>query len=101
MHNLGTITILAFATLVLVALNMGGVQYPWKSAPVLVCLIVGVVFMAVLVVVELRFAKEPMIPMHLFKKRTVLSICVTNLFFGAAFIPLIIELPLYLQVTYC
>ncbi|GAB5592217.1 hypothetical protein Unana1_07117 [Umbelopsis nana] len=96
---LGTITILAFATLVLVALNMGGVQYPWKSAPVLVCLIVGVVFMAVLVVVELRFAKEPMIPMHLFKKRTVLSICVTNLFFGAAFIPLIIELPLYLQAA--
>jgi hypothetical protein len=91
-------SLLTFATLVLVALNLGGIQYPWSSAPVLVCLIIGIFFLFVTVVIELRFAKEPMIPMHLFKKRTVLSVCVTALFFGAAFAALIIELPLFLQV---
>ena len=97
-HFPGTMSLLTFATLVLVALNLGGIQYPWNSVPVLVCLIIGIFFLFVTVVIELRFAKEPMIPMHLFKKRTVLSVCVTGLFFGAAFAALIIELPLFLQV---
>ncbi|KAI8584263.1 hypothetical protein K450DRAFT_218946 [Umbelopsis ramanniana AG] len=96
---LGTVSILAFATLTLVALNLGGVQYAWNSAPVLVCLILGISFLGVLVVVEWKFAKEPMMPIYLFKKRTVTCISIANLFFGAAIAILIIEMPLFLQAA--
>jgi hypothetical protein len=95
---LGTVSILAFATFLLVALNLGGVQYAWSSAPVLVCLILGIFFLGVLLVVEWKFAKEPMMPVYLFKKRTVTCVCIANLFFGAGIAILIIEMPLFLQV---
>ncbi|CAO3663034.1 unnamed protein product [Umbelopsis ramanniana] len=96
---LGTLSILSFATFNLVALNLGGVQYAWSSAPVLVCLILGICFLGVLVIVEWKFAKEPIMPIYLFKKRTVTCISITNLFFGAAIAILIIEMPLFLQAA--
>lgn len=98
LSHLGTLSILSFATFILVALNLGGVQYAWSSAPVLVCLILGICFLGVLVIVEWKFAKQPIMPIYLFKKRTVTCISITNLFFGAAIAILIIEMPLFLQV---
>ncbi|KAJ2959463.1 hypothetical protein NQZ79_g5047 [Umbelopsis isabellina] len=96
---LGTTVLLAFATLMLVALNLGGVKYSWSSAPVLSCLFVAIFLIPVLAIIEWKFAKEPMIPLHLFKKRTVTCICLLNVFFGGAWLSVIIELPLFLQAA--
>ncbi|KAH8550608.1 major facilitator superfamily domain-containing protein, partial [Umbelopsis sp. PMI_123] len=96
---LGTAAILAFSTLILVALNLGGVQYAWNSAPVVVCLILGIFFLGVLILVEWKYAKEPIMPVHLFKNRTVVCVCSMNLFFNCGIAPVIIELPLFLQAA--
>jgi Na+/serine symporter len=94
---------LILATLILLGLNMGGITYPWNSAPVLVCLIVGFAAIGLFVLVEYKFAKEPIVPLRLFRKRTVAFVCIMQFFFGLAFNAVVIELPLFLQVRrwYC
>ncbi|KAG2188165.1 hypothetical protein INT44_000916 [Umbelopsis vinacea] len=95
----GTVVILIMATLILLGLNMGGIQYPWDSAPVLACLIVGFVFVGLFVLVEHKYAKEPIVPLRLFRKRTVVFVCIMQFFFGFAFNAVVIELPLFLQAA--
>jgi Na+/serine symporter len=79
---------------------MGGVQYPWDSAPVLACLIIGFASIGVFILVEHKYAKEPIVPLRLFRKRTVVFVCIMQFFFGFAFNAVVIELPLFLQVIY-
>lgn len=87
------------ATLILLGLNMGGVTYPWNSAPVIASLVIGFAFIFVFVLVEHKFAKEPIVPLRLFRKRTVVFVCIMQFFFGLAFNSVIIELPLFLQAA--
>ncbi|KAG2177758.1 hypothetical protein INT43_003005, partial [Umbelopsis isabellina] len=95
----GTIVILILATLILLGLNMGGVTHPWNSAPVIASLVIGVVFIGVFILVEYKFAKEPIVPLRLFRKRTVVFVCIMQFFFGLAFNSVVIELPLFLQAA--
>ncbi|KAF7725936.1 hypothetical protein EC973_009173 [Apophysomyces ossiformis] len=95
----GTALVLAFATLFLLALNFGGQMFPWKSAAVIVPLVLAGILVAVLVIVEVKFAKEPLMPPHLFKNRSVVSVLLTNIFFGIVFFAMIYYLPIYFQVV--
>lgn len=52
----------------LMGLSWGGSVYPWKSAHVVVCIVVGVVSLIVFVAYEhLRTLPDPIMPLHLFK----------------------------------
>ncbi|KAG0187128.1 hypothetical protein DFQ28_006827 [Apophysomyces sp. BC1034] len=95
----GTAIVLAFATLFLLALNFGGQMFPWKSAAVIVPLVLSGVLVALLVVVEAKFAKEPLMPPHLFKNQSVVSVLGTNIFFGIVFFAMVYYLPIYFQVV--
>jgi hypothetical protein len=90
---------LAFATLFLLALNFGGQTFPWKSAAVIVPLILSFLLVGLLIYVEMKFAKEPLMPPRLFKNRTVVSILCTNWFFGMTFFSAVYFLPVYFQVV--
>ncbi|KAI9480904.1 MAG: major facilitator superfamily domain-containing protein [Benjaminiella poitrasii] len=94
---LGTILVLLFSTLFLLAMNFGGQTFPWKSAAVIVPLILTGVFIGMLVFVETKVA-EPLMPPRLFKIRSVASILCTNWFFGMAFFSMTYYLPIYFQV---
>ncbi|RUS20177.1 major facilitator superfamily domain-containing protein [Endogone sp. FLAS-F59071] len=95
----GTILIMSFATLFLLALNFGGITFPWTSAPVIVCLVIAVSLVVVLALVELKHAIEPVIPSHLFKIRTIAATYVVQWFFGMVFNAVVIEMPLFLQTV--
>jgi hypothetical protein len=70
--------------LFLMGLSWGGSVYPWKSAPTISALVIGIVLLVVFVCWE-AFAtlKEPILPMHLFKKFSWVA-CSTNLGLGAS-----------------
>ncbi|KAI8575503.1 hypothetical protein K450DRAFT_261509 [Umbelopsis ramanniana AG] len=95
----GTMIVLSFATLFLLAMNFGGQTFPWKSAAVIVPLVLTVVLIVALCVVESRFAKEPIMPPRLFKSRSVVAIMCTNFFFGSTFFAMVYYLPVYMQVV--
>ena len=50
-------------------------------------------------VVEMKFATEPLLPPRLFKNRSVVAILCANLFFGIAFFAIVYYLPIYFQVV--
>ncbi|KAH8548040.1 major facilitator superfamily domain-containing protein [Umbelopsis sp. PMI_123] len=95
---IGTMIVLSFATLFLLAMNFGGQTFPWKSAAVIVPLVLTFILIAMLCVVESRYAKEPIMPPRLFKNRSVVAIMVTNFFFGCSFFAMVYYLPVYLQI---
>ncbi|HET6820978.1 MAG TPA: MDR family MFS transporter [Candidatus Limnocylindria bacterium] len=70
----------------------------WGSAGVWGLLLIGVVFLAVFIWVESR-AKEPMIPLHLFRNRTfaISMVAVFTAMFG--FFGAVVFLPLWFQVV--
>lgn len=66
----GIFTFLACTIMVLLALDFGGVLFPWDSAKVIALLVVGCVMIFAFIYSEKRLAKYPLIPMSLFKRRT-------------------------------
>ena len=93
---LGAALIMAASSSFMLALSMGGVSYPWTSAPVL-----GLFAMAFLLgtafVVRLRTAPEPLIPLAILDDRQVRLTIAANAFGWAPVVGLHIFLPVYLQ----
>ncbi|KAI8875814.1 MFS general substrate transporter, partial [Backusella circina FSU 941] len=94
----GTLTVLVFSTLFLLAMNFGGQMFPWKSAAVIVPLVLTVVLVIALFFIESKVA-EPMMPPRLFKNRSVACNLAANWFFGMTFCSFIYFLPIYFQVV--
>lgn len=66
---LGIFLYTAGLTLFLVGISWGGISYPWKSAPVIVPIVVGaVLFIACFFWDFSGIPKVPIFPLHLFKK---------------------------------
>lgn len=94
----GTLIVIVFATLFLLALNFGGQTFPWKSAAVIVPLVLSGILVGLLIFVESKVA-EPLMPPRLFKNRSVAVILATNWFFGMTFFSMVYYLPIYFQVV--
>jgi hypothetical protein len=67
---LGMFAFVASTTLFLYGLTTGGTVKPWDSAGVLAPLIIGTIGLGLFIVVEWKFAKEPMVPIRIFSNRT-------------------------------
>jgi MFS family permease len=80
----------------MLALNMGGVRYPWTSPPVLALIAVALV-MGGLFVLRLLTAPEPLIPVAILKHPIVRCAIAANAFGWGSIIGLNIVLPIYLQ----
>ncbi|KAI8097268.1 major facilitator superfamily domain-containing protein [Halteromyces radiatus] len=96
---IGTFIVLVAAILFLLALNFGGEIFPWKSAAVIVPLVLTFLLACLFPVIESRFAREPILPPRLFKNRSVVSILITNWWFGLNFFAIVYYLPVYFQVV--
>lgn len=83
---LGTVLILGLSVMTLLGLNLGGIISPWGS-PKVVCLVVfGVAIIFVFGVHEAKFAKNPLMPMHILQKRSnvaALLVCFMHGFVSA------------------
>jgi EmrB/QacA subfamily drug resistance transporter len=93
---LGAALIMTAAVSFMLALNLGGVRYPWTSAPVLglfaIALVIGTGF-----VIRLRTAPEPLIPISILSDPIARCAIAANAFGWGSIVGLNIFLPMYLQ----
>ncbi|KAI9010186.1 major facilitator superfamily domain-containing protein [Hyaloraphidium curvatum] len=95
----GIVTLLVATILTCLALEWGGRTYPWNSPIVLSCLIVGIIFFPIFALVEIKVAKDPIIPMQLFSSRNYVGAVIAAFFHGGVLFSLSFYLPLWFQVV--
>jgi EmrB/QacA subfamily drug resistance transporter len=94
---LGVTTFIGAIVPVLVALTLAETS-PWTDRYVLGWFAVGLIFLVTFIVVEAR-AKDPMIPLDLFRNRTFTVSVIATFFAVFGFSILIIFLPLWFQIV--
>ncbi len=95
---LGVLMLSLAATSLILLTSLGGTTYPWRSAPIYLLGVAGVLFIGLFVVVERR-AAEPVLPLHLFKLRTFSVTSVVGFIVGFAMFGAITYLPAFFQVV--
>jgi EmrB/QacA subfamily drug resistance transporter len=93
---LGAGLIMTASSSFMLALSMGGVNYPWSSTPIMALLAVGTVLGGAFIV-RLRTAPEPLIPLSILSDREARLAIMANAFGWAPVVGLHIFLPMYLQ----
>jgi MFS family permease len=96
---IGSLTIVGGTLMFLFGLEFGGVSYPWKSATVICLILFGVITWIIFILNEWKFAKYPVVPLHIFRYRSniaCLGVCFCH---GFAFIGVSYYLPLYFQAV--
>jgi len=96
---LGGVLMLAATVTLMLALNWGGIRYPWGSREI-VGLLVGSGVMWMAFVARLRTAAEPFLPLSLFANQVVRNGTICSGLGMGAYIGLTIYLPVYLQTVY-
>src|SRR3954470_11628973 len=95
---LGTVTLAAAATGLVLVTTLGGAPSAWGSPQSVVLAVVSVLLAVVFVLVERR-AVEPVIPPALFRNRTFSAASAVGFVVGFAMFGAITFLPLFLQVV--
>jgi EmrB/QacA subfamily drug resistance transporter len=95
---LGIVLLSIGVTALVLLTSLGGTTYAWSSAPIVVCGVVGVVFLFAFALVE-RAAKEPVLPLHLFSIRTFSVASTVGFILGFAMFGALTFLPLWFQVV--
>ncbi|KAI0739360.1 MFS general substrate transporter [Daedaleopsis nitida] len=95
---LGAATLVLSIFLLLLGLDRGG-NISWSDNFTVAALALAIVFFAVFVAVELRWAREPFAPRHIVGDRSLLASYLANLFSNAAAVTLIFHVSLYLQAV--
>jgi hypothetical protein len=95
----GSLTLLVGIVPILLALTLGGQEYPWGSWQVIGAFALGAAGVVAFVLVERR-AREPIIPFDLFQNRTyVIGNAAALLIAGVAFFGAIVFLPIYMVLV--
>ncbi|HEY5362272.1 MAG TPA: MDR family MFS transporter [Streptosporangiaceae bacterium] len=95
---LGTSALALAATSFILLTSLGGTTYAWSSAPIYILGICGAVLVGIFVLIERR-AKEPVLPLHLFKQRAFSVTSLVGFIVGFAMFGAITYLPAFFQVV--
>ncbi len=93
---LGAVLVIAASSSFMLALNLGGVRYPWLSSPVL-ALLGCALFLGTAFVVRLLTAVEPLIPIAILSDPAAQLTIAAHSFGWGSILCLNIFLPMYLQ----
>jgi EmrB/QacA subfamily drug resistance transporter len=93
---LGAALVMAASSSLMLALSMGGVNYPWLSSPILM-LFAAAFLLGIAFIVRLRTAPEPLIPLTILGDRDARLSIAANAFGWGPIVGLHIFLPMYLQ----
>ncbi|MBV9208831.1 MAG: MFS transporter, partial [Actinobacteria bacterium] len=88
---------LAVTSLILLT-SLGGTTYPWRSAPIYLLGAAGAALIGLFVLVE-RHAAEPVLPLHLFRRRIFSATSLVGFIVGFAMFGAITYLPAFFQVV--
>ncbi|KAJ5246752.1 Major facilitator superfamily domain general substrate transporter [Penicillium chermesinum] len=91
----GSLTLVASLVLLLIGLNHEGDRIVTTTFAIAVPL--GLVLLGAFLLVEWRWAKEPIIPMSAFRNRTVVAVCLTAWFASMNAYAIVYYVPLYFQ----
>jgi EmrB/QacA subfamily drug resistance transporter len=78
--------------------DLGGLAYPWSSAPIVTLVVLALTALAAFVLVERR-ATEPVLSLRLFRDRTFAVVSGVALSMGFALFGSVTYLPLFLQIV--
>lgn len=81
------------------ALELGGKEYAWDSAPIIALFASFAVFFIIFFFVELK-AKEPILPFFLFKRRLFATSQLLAFLYGGTFIIMTVYIPIFVQAVY-
>ncbi|RUS17289.1 major facilitator superfamily domain-containing protein [Endogone sp. FLAS-F59071] len=95
----GTLVLIAAVICILLPITWGGETYAWSSPIEISLFIVAVILLGLFVIVEWKFAREPIMPLRLFKNRSIVAVFITQFFVGMAFFGYIFYLPIFFQVV--
>jgi EmrB/QacA subfamily drug resistance transporter len=95
---LGALLMVSGVTLVLLSTAVFGPQNGWKDPRTAGCLIAGLILTVMFLFWEKR-AKEPILPLYLFKNHTFSLTSLLGAVIGAGMFGALVMLPLYLQVV--
>lgn len=95
---LGAALIVSGVSLLLIWVSLAGNEFDWLSGQTVAMIAGGGVLLALAVLVEMR-AREPIIPIELFRHRTVSLATVASLFVGVALFGATIFLSQYFQIA--
>jgi hypothetical protein len=94
---LGAFFLISAIVCLLLALQWGGVTYPWKSSRVYGCLIGFGLVLIVFIAIQLKKREHATLPPHVFKQRTVLACALFSTFLAMGLYTHIYYLPFYFQ----
>src|SRR5580765_111182 len=95
---LGAAVLAAGLSCVVLFTSLGGTTYRWSSAQIVALGVVGAALLALFPFVEAR-AKEPILPLELFKNRNFTVTSAVGFIVGFALFGAVTYLPLYLQIV--
>ncbi len=94
----GAALLTAGCTLLILGLLEGGEAWAWRSVPGIGVLLAGAALIVVFVLVEQRVA-EPVLPLWVFRRRTLLTSSLVGVGVGAGLIGLTSYVPTYVQIV--
>ncbi|HLW89819.1 MAG TPA: MDR family MFS transporter [Roseiarcus sp.] len=92
----GSVLMIGATTALMLVLTLGGVSYPWSSTPILLLAVAAAILCGGLIV-DLALAKEPLIPLSIFRNEVVGSASLSMFFAMVAFVGSTVYLPIYLE----
>jgi EmrB/QacA subfamily drug resistance transporter len=96
---LGATLIVAGVSILLVWVSLAGNQFAWASLTTLALVVTGVAVLVLAGYVEARVAEEPVIPLRLFKDRTIALATVASVMIGVAMFGSTVYLSQYFQTA--
>ncbi len=96
---LGATLLVGGVSVLLVWVSLAGNQFGWTSGTSALLVAVGVVVLAVAVYVETKVAREPVIPMRLFRDRTTSLATTASVLIGVAMFGSTVYLSQYFQLS--
>lgn len=96
---LGGTLIVGGVSVLLVWVSLAGQQFAWASTTTAVLVAVGVLVIAAAIYVEARVAAEPVIPIRLFRDRTVVLAVAAGVMIGVAMFGATVYLSQYFQLA--
>ena len=95
----GTLVLILCVVSLLLALEWGGVDYPWSSWQIILLFCLFAVLLVIFIIIEVKFAKEPIIPPLVFKVRNINCMIIACTLIGFAFMGACTYIPLYFQMV--
>ncbi|KAK6454713.1 major facilitator superfamily domain-containing protein [Scheffersomyces xylosifermentans] len=97
---IGSLLLVAGLVLVLLGITLGGREYSWSSAPIIVCIAIGGVFLVFFFVYNFKFSKHQLFIKEVFTIPQILSSSSGAFFNYAWFMSVLTYLSVYFQVIF-